>query len=207
MLEATSEKEQQQLQQENLRSAGSSLNQFTKQWDPLLRQRASQHAWRSVVGNPPTSSQVLNKRDKSISMAFCFELRKKKYFPVVERDSENKMSLKIQAQNEPKKFSERFLFRWAENNGEYGSLCSVAEPSQYLCVCKNKVTISSNPDLGFRVQFLESNSFKIRMLRVHNSGIGEGHEGHARHSVRRKALQWVATRGGRKTSEKKKSMV
>ncbi|MCJ8747026.1 hypothetical protein PDJAM_G00148840, partial [Pangasius djambal] len=151
-----------------------------------------------------TVYKVPNKQDKSISMAFCFELRKKKYFPIVERDSENKMSLKIQAQNEPENFSKGFLFRW-ENNGEYGSLCSVAEPSQYLCVFKNKVTISSNPDLGFRVQFLESKGLKIRMLRVHNSGIGEGHEGHARHSVRRNALQWVATRGGRKTCATKKS--
>ncbi|KAB5528666.1 hypothetical protein PHYPO_G00142860 [Pangasianodon hypophthalmus] len=116
-----------------------------------------EHSQRKKTSNL-TVYKVPNKRDKSVSMAFCFELRKKKYFPVVERDSENKMSLKIQAQNEPKKFSERFLFRWAENNGEYGSLCSVAEPSQYLCVCKNQVTISSNPDLGFRVQFLESST-------------------------------------------------
>ncbi|XP_053466721.1 uncharacterized protein LOC128599243 isoform X2 [Ictalurus furcatus] len=58
-----------------------------------------------------TVYKVPNKRDKTFHMAFCFELQKKKYFPVVEEDSEKKLKLKIQAQSEPKMFSDRFLFR------------------------------------------------------------------------------------------------
>lgn len=42
-----------------------------------------------------TVYKVPNKRDKTFHMAFCFELKKKKYFPVVEEDSEKKLKLKV----------------------------------------------------------------------------------------------------------------
>ncbi|KAF5894540.1 uncharacterized protein DAT39_015739, partial [Clarias magur] len=38
--------------------------------------------------------RVLNKQRNSIHMAFCFELKNKEYFPAVERDSEQKVSIK-----------------------------------------------------------------------------------------------------------------
>lgn len=65
------------------------------------------------------------------------------------------LPLQIQPKSEFKHFSKSFLFKW-ENNGEYGSLCSVVEPKQYLHVLNNQVTLDAKPDIGFRIQFLES---------------------------------------------------
>ncbi|KAM9446928.1 uncharacterized protein Hap1MRO34_023397 [Clarias gariepinus] len=97
--------------------------------------------------------KVFNKQ-RNIHMAFCFELQDKEYFLAVERDSEQKVYIKLQPRDKSDIFSNRFLFKWAEDNGEYGSLCLVEEPNLYLHVHDDKVTLSSKPNLGFRVQVL-----------------------------------------------------
>lgn len=47
-------------------------------------------------------------------------------------------------------FPEKYLFKIGTNN-EYGSLCSVAEPNQYLSVSEEVITLSTNPYLQFRI--------------------------------------------------------
>lgn len=74
--------------------------------------------------------------DSRICMAFSFELKNKKYFPVVTGD-------KISFEERLKHNEKRFLFQWAEKTGQ--CLESVAEPNKYLAVIGRKVTIHSYP--------------------------------------------------------------
>lgn len=97
-----------------------------------------------------------------------------------------------QTQKEPKKLGKRFLFKW-KNNSEYGSLCSVAEPNQYLHVSDKKIALSSDPDHRFRVK--ESSNLKMGMHRTQTRRVEQGH---AMHGVQRKAMKCVATRRGTK---------
>ncbi|XP_017306751.1 uncharacterized protein LOC108255343 isoform X1 [Ictalurus punctatus] len=154
-----------------------------------------------------TVYKVPNKRDKTFHMAFCFELKKKKYFPVVEEDSEKKLKLKIQAQSEPKMFSNRFLFRWAQHNKEYGSLCSVVDPSQYLHVLDKDVVLMPKPYCGFRVQFLDSNNRKPKRSVRRIMEKGEGTKDTQGMQCGGRPCSAGATGKGRKTSEKKKCML
>ncbi|XP_073716861.1 uncharacterized protein [Misgurnus anguillicaudatus] len=77
-------------------------------------------------------------------MAFSFELKNKKYFPVVIGD-------KISFEEKLKYEEKRFFFQWVEKTGESKRLESVAEPNKYLSVIDNKVTIQSNPTY-FRIR-------------------------------------------------------
>lgn len=58
-----------------------------------------------------------------------------------------------------KNFPVMYLFRW-NTNGEYGSLCSVAEPSLYLSVKDKLITLSPTPDFSFKINL---NTHKNRM--------------------------------------------
>ncbi|KAF4074268.1 hypothetical protein AMELA_G00237540 [Ameiurus melas] len=154
-----------------------------------------------------TVYKVPNNKDKTFHMAFCFELKKKKYFPVVEKDSKKKMKLEIQAQSEPKMFSDRFLFRWADHNNEYGSLCSVADPSQYLHVLDKDVILMPKPYSGFRVRNLDTKIYKSKRLVCRTVGCGKGTKGTQGMQCRGRSCSGGATGGRWKTSEKKKCMI
>lgn len=116
-------------------------------------------------------------------------------------------SLQIQAQSEPKMFSNRFLFRWAQHNKEYGSLCSVVDPSQYLHVLDKDVVLMPKPYCGFRVQFLDSNNRKPKRSVRRIMEKGEGTKDTQGMQCGGRPCSAGATGKGRKTSEKKKCML
>nr|XP_055054474.1 uncharacterized protein LOC129439734 [Misgurnus anguillicaudatus] len=118
-------------------------------------------------------------------MAFSFELKKKKYFPVVIGD---KISFEEKLKYEEKKF----FFQWAEKTGESKRLESVAEPNKYLAVENNKVTIrhqiQSNPTY-FRIHSKKKGRSTRRRFKANIICNSEGEEVVTMHPHRNQKTQ------------------
>ncbi|XP_053466221.1 uncharacterized protein LOC128598981 isoform X2 [Ictalurus furcatus] len=102
---------------------------------------------------PGLTVYKVTRQDKSVVMAFCFKLKENMYYPVVERDPDTEKAIVkvVGPINQPfEGFPEKYLFK-SGTNTEYGSLCSVAEPNQYLSVSEEVITLSSKPYLKFRI--------------------------------------------------------
>ncbi|XP_060762719.1 uncharacterized protein LOC132872131 [Neoarius graeffei] len=93
--------------------------------------------------------QKVKQGQNIVHIAFCFKSHGGLYYPSVEQQSQCVEVLG--PRDEPfKDIPERVLFKW-ETNKEYGSLHSVAEPSQYLSVKNSVISISTTPDPSFRI--------------------------------------------------------
>ncbi|XP_051531307.1 uncharacterized protein LOC127427644 isoform X2 [Myxocyprinus asiaticus] len=101
---------------------------------------------------------VYEEKEDTHKMAFCFEVEKKSIFPIIKTDSGSRGEIGFKVLTGKKKFTfdKTFLFQWGEEEGDWKSLKSIAEPSTYLCVKKGKVMTSSQRLPHFRMDKLEN---------------------------------------------------
>ncbi|KAF7687549.1 hypothetical protein HF521_014777 [Silurus meridionalis] len=87
-----------------------------------------------------------------VHMAFCFKIKDKYYYPVVEQNSDTKtFHIKVEGPIEKSfdNFPDRFLFQW-NGSREYGSLGSVLADKHYLCVSDKMVILTSKQEFIFK---------------------------------------------------------
>ncbi|XP_051980897.1 uncharacterized protein LOC127642323 isoform X2 [Xyrauchen texanus] len=112
--------------------------------------------------------------DNNKCMAFCFEVKKKAVFPVVPKKDcpcEN-LDFKILTKKEESTaftLDKTFLFQWGEEEGQWRSLKSIAEPSKYLIINGSKVTISPQCFPHFQIANLEPRNPIGKRRRLRNS--------------------------------------
>ncbi|KAJ8386007.1 hypothetical protein AAFF_G00178280 [Aldrovandia affinis] len=109
-----------------------------------------QHIYlRTIMKSDTTASVTLHLQkaeDESMHMAFCFRYNKKLYYPSV-LGKEIKLEA---AEDERPFFGKEFLFKWAQTEGHWRSLQSVAQPQMFLSTAEEgMLTVDTETTLVF----------------------------------------------------------
>ncbi|KAM9447280.1 uncharacterized protein Hap1MRO34_023709 [Clarias gariepinus] len=121
-----------------------------------------------IVDHTQTNEQdstvhlIPSSEDKNVYVAICLRMKDNIYYPVVERDTVTEsVSMRLEPTTKPlAEFPKRYLFKW-DSNGQFGSLCSMEEPGQYLAVKDSIIILSSLRDESFRINLNNVESNKI----------------------------------------------